>query len=346
MSRATRARRVAMAAAYGGGGVGALGVLGGAALYGLLIGETKLARRRIPAAAAELPNSHGTTWAAEGVSTRRPPVRMAMLGDSTAAGYGVNRDRDTPGARLAIGISTVARRPVHLENVAVVGAESSHLPDQVAQVAGPLDLAVIIVGANDVTHRIKPAESVRYLGDTVSALHATGARVVVGTCPDLGTIRPLAQPLRYVARRLSRNLAAAQTIAVVEAGGRTVSLGDLLGPLFAQRLELFSEDQFHPSAQGYAHAADAMLPSALDALGLHTRARSASAFTTRRARPVAKAAVQAAERPGTEVAATAVHGVAEGRRGRWARLRRRRPDHPVVTAPEHARPLADERDTG
>jgi lysophospholipase L1-like esterase len=323
-----------------------VGILGGAALYGLIIGETKLARRRIPPAAAELPNSHGTTWAAAGVSSRRPPIRMAMLGDSTAAGYGVHRDRDTPGARLAIGISAVARRPVHLANLAVVGAESSALPDQVAELTDHLDLAVIIVGANDVTHRVKAATSVRYLADAVRALRTTGAQVVVGTCPDLGTIRPLAQPLRYVARRLSRNLAAAQTVAVIEAGGRTVSLGDLLGPLFAQRLELFSEDQFHPSAQGYAHAADAVLPSALDALGLHTRSRSASPFTTRRARPIAKAAVQAAARPGTEVAGTAVHGETAGRRGAWARLRRRRPDHPVFTSPEQARPVAVDDEVG
>ena len=341
MSRATRARRIATAAAVRGGGVGALGLLGGAALYGLLLGETKLARRRIPPALAA-PDSHGTTWRADRVSATRPPLRMAMLGDSTAAGYGVHRDRDTPGARVAIGISAVARRPVHLTNVAVVGAESSHLPGQVTQIDEALDLAVIIVGANDVTHRVKPAESVRHLGDAVQMLRAAGAEVVVGTCPDLGTIRPLAQPLRYVARRLSRNLAAAQTIAVVEAGGRTVSLGDLLGPLFAERMELFSEDQFHPSAQGYAHAADALLPSALDALGLQTRARSASAFTTRRARPVAKAAAQAAARPGTEVAATEVHGEAEGRRGRWARLRRRRPQAPLQTSPEHARPTAED----
>jgi hypothetical protein len=200
---------------------------------------------------------------------------------------------------------------------------------------------VILIGTNDVTHRVKPAESVRHLGDAVRTLRAAGTEVVVGTCPDLGTIRPLAQPLRFLARRLSRNLAAAQTIAVVEAGGRTVSLGDLLGPLFAQQRDLFSDDQFHPSAQGYAHAADAILPSALDALGLHTRSRSAGPFTTRRARPVAKAAVQAVARPGTEVAAAEVHGEPAGRRGRWARLRRRRIRYPVQSSPEQARPVPD-----
>lgn len=341
MNRVGRARRIATAAAYGGGGVGLLGVVGGAALYGVIVGESKLARRRIQPAETDPPVSHDTTWTAAGVIPTRAPIRMAMLGDSGAVGYGVHRDVETPGARIAIGISAVARRPVHLTNVAVVGAESQTLPEQAARLIDHLDLAVIVIGTNDVTHRIKPAESVRYLGDAVRALRRSGAEVVVGTCPDLGTIRPIAQPLRSIARRLSRHLAAQQTIAVVEAGGRTVSLGDLLGPLFAQRRDLFSDDQFHPSAQGYAHAADAILPSALDALGLRTRSRSAGPFTTRRARPVAKAAVQAAARPGTEVAGTEVHGETEGRRGRWARLRRRLPRYPVQTSPEQARTVAD-----
>ena len=340
MSRASRARRIVTAAAYGGGGIGALGALGGAALYGLIIGETKLARRRIPQANGQPPAANGTTWAAQGVSNRRPPIELAMLGDSTAAGYGVHRERDTPGARLAISISTVARRPVRLTSVAVVGAESEALSAQVRELTAHLDLAVIMVGANDVTHRVKPERSVAALATAVHALRRRGVEVVVCTCPDLGTIRPIAQPLRYLARRLSRNLAAAQTIAVVEAGGRTVSLGNIIGPVFAKRHDMFSEDRFHPSAVGYAAAADAVLPSCLDALGLRTRERSAGAFTSKRARPVARAAAQAAARPGTEVVATEVHGAATGRRGRWATLRRRRPQNPVNTAPEQARPVA------
>ena len=84
------------------------------------------------------------------------------------------------------------------------------------------------------------------------ALIAEDCEVVVGTCPDLGTIRPIAQPLRVLARRWSRQLAAAQTIAVVAEGGRTVSLGSVLGPSFATDHGLFSSDEFHPSAAGYA----------------------------------------------------------------------------------------------
>ena len=93
--------------------------------------------------------------------------------------------------------------------------------------------------------------------------------MVVATCPDLGTIQPIQPPLRWLARRWSRQLAAAQTVAVVEAGGRTVSLGDLLGPRFAAAPDrMFGDDRFHPSVEGYRAAAEVVLPSALAALGV------------------------------------------------------------------------------
>ena len=125
-----------------------------------------------------------------------------------------------------------------------------------------------MIGANDVTSRTRPAVSVRHLADAVRRLTAAGCEVVVGTCPDLGTIRPIAQPLRTFARRWSREMAAAQTVAVVEAGGRTVSLGSVLGPAFASDRSMFSVDEFHPSAVGYAQAAAVLLPSVADAVGV------------------------------------------------------------------------------
>jgi lysophospholipase L1-like esterase len=339
MEPMSRRRKATLAAAWTGGALGGLGAIAGA-LFGLVIGETKLARRRIPQAMEDPPVSHNTIWAAAGVSSTRPPIRLAVLGDSSAAGYGVRRDRDTPAAQLANGISAILRRPVHVTNVAVVGSESRQLAAQLDELGGAdFDVALIMIGANDVTHRIRPADAVPYLADAVGRLRTLGAEVVVGTCPDLGTIRPLAQPLRSIARRLSRTMAKEQTIAVVAAGGRTVSLGDLLGPLFAGSTEFFSDDQFHPSAAGYAAAADALLPSMLDSLGMGTRARSASTFTTRRAKPVSKAAAQAAHHPGTEVVGADRHGRGPSRRGTLARLRRRRPRRPVPTSPESARPV-------
>jgi lysophospholipase L1-like esterase len=332
-----RGHRIAL---FAGGGVGGAAVTGAAALVAVVYGEIKLAERRIPKPKTGPPEHNDTIWAAAGVSRARPPIRIAMLGDSTAAGYGVLRDRDTPGAQLAIGISEAARRPVHLTNVAVVGAESPDLLVQLDALGrNRPDLAVIMIGANDVTERTKPSVAVPYLEDTVRRLRAIGAEVVVGTCPDLGTIRPLAQPLRAFARHFSRDMAKEQTVGVVRAGGRAVSLGDLLGPLFMTHVEFFSEDRFHPSAAGYAAAARAVIPSCLDALGIRTRVRSASTFTTRRVKTVRRAAAQAVAHPGSEVAGAERFGRSEGRRGPFAQLRRRRLRKPRETSPEEAVPV-------
>ncbi|WP_260604478.1 SGNH/GDSL hydrolase family protein, partial [Streptomyces sp. WAC05374] len=228
--------------------------------------------------------------------------------------------RETPGALLASGLAAVAERPVELRNVALPGARSDDLERQVALLlAHPgrvPDVCVIMIGANDVTHRMPPTESVRYLATAVRRLRTAGAEVVVGTCPDLGTIEPVYQPLRWLARRASRQLAAAQTIVVVEQGGRTVSLGDLLGPEFAANpREMFGADNYHPSAEGYATAAMAVLPTLCAVLGVWPETDRLEADRREGMLPVAKAAAEAAEEAGTEVT---------GARAPWALLKHRR----------------------
>ena len=336
MSRARRARRIAAAAAFGGGGVAGLGAAG----VGVLLAEAKLARRTIgtPFGRAT-PDSGGVYGFGPGV-----PVEMGMLGDSSAAGLGVDRPEQAPGAVVAAGLAALTGRPVRLHPVAVVGAESRNLDaqvDRLLEAAPALDVAVIMVGANDVTHRLKPSESVRALSATVTRLREAGAEVVVGTCPDLGSIEPIAQTLRWLARRWSRELAAAQTIAVVEAGGRTVSLGDLLGEEFASRPQvMFSSDGFHPSAAGYARAAAALLPSVCAALDVLPRDadRPPDLRLGEGVDDVVHAAARAAAAPGTEVSGTEVGGAALGPRGRWAVLLNR------VRAPLPALPRVGRRE--
>lgn len=316
LSRVARARRIAVTAAYGGGGIG----LAGAAFAAVLFGQASLARRAIPKANGLPPHAdgvYGTHYSGE-------PITLAVLGDSSAAGFGVESPRETPSAMMAAGLSRVTQRPVRVVCVAVVGAESRGLHPQVEAVLpySP-DAVAILIGGNDVTHRVRPSVAVRHLDQAVRHLIAAGAEVVVGTCPDLGTIEPIQPPLRWMARRWSRQLAAAQTIAVVEAGARTVSLGDLLGPEFAARPhQMFSADRFHPSAAGYASAAAAMLPSLAAALGYGPDAEPSSA-RGEGVLSLPQAAVEAADAAGTEVSATAVNGRDRSGRGRWVELRHR-----------------------
>ncbi|MCF3134309.1 SGNH/GDSL hydrolase family protein [Streptomyces olivochromogenes] len=330
MSRARVARRIAAGAAYGGGGVG----LVGAAAVGLVLAEVQMAKRHVGNGTDNhVPTAEGLYGLSYSVPGE-PPLRMTLLGDSTAAGQGVHRAGQTPGALLASGLSAVAERPVDLRNVALPGAQSDELDRQVALVlASPFpapDVCVIMVGANDVTHRMPPTRSVRHLSAAVRRLRTAGAEVVVGTCPDLGTIELVQQPLRWLARRASRQLAAAQTIGVIEQGGRTVSLGDLLGPEFAANpRELFGPDNYHPSAEGYATASMALLPTVCAALGLWPADEERPDVSRREGfLPVARAAAEAAAEAGTEVTAA----MPTGPRGPWALLKRRRRRR--VTEPE------------
>lgn len=335
MIRTTQVRRIAAATAYGGGGLTFLGAL----TAGVLFLEARLARRTIGELDGDPPMVDGVyglgTWA-----TEAEPIRMAMLGDSSACGFGVEEPLQTPGALIASGLAAVSDRQVSLVCPAFVGAVSGDLDGQVERVlpARP-QVVVIFIGANDVTHRVSPAVAVRQLGAAVRRLREAGAEVIVGTCPDLGTVEPIAQPLRWLARRWSRQMAAAQTVGVVEAGGRTVSLTDLLGAEFAANpREMFGPDRYHPSARGYAQAAAAVLPSVSAALGFWPDSEIRP--ETRRGEgvlPIYLAAAEAAEESGTEVAATQVAGRERGPRGRWTTLMRRRrrtvpADPPVDTA--------------
>ncbi|WP_067435812.1 SGNH/GDSL hydrolase family protein [Nocardioides jensenii] len=339
MGKTAAAKKLASAAMYGGGGLSALG----AGLYGVLRAEAILARKAIGDADGDPPNATG--WYGRG--RPGPALKVALIGDSSAAGYGVARVVETPGANLASGLAERADRRVYLRSFAVVGAQSKDLAAQVEQ-ALPIepDVAVIFIGANDVTHTVRPSQSVALLSEAVRRLRNAGVAVVVGTCPDLGTIKPINPPLKQVARTWSRRLAAAQAIAVVEAGGRTVSLGSILGPEFAAAPALlFGPDQFHPSADGYSSLAAVVLPSVMAALDLVPEHEAGpEALRGEGILPIARAAVEAARTPGTELDGTEVAGSRRGVRGLWVELRHRR-RHPSTTteAPHEAEAAHSEK---
>ncbi|MFC1411488.1 SGNH/GDSL hydrolase family protein [Streptacidiphilus sp. N1-12] len=258
------ARRLIAAALYGGGAIGLVAV----GLAGLLLTEAKIAEVRLDALKGEPPRADGLYGGAF-ASPGSTPLVLVVLGDSTAAGFGVDRGRDTPGALLAAGIASITERPVRLRVAAANGAASDDLEGQLDTVlrAEPTpDIALVMVGVNDIAKRIKPADSARMLGGTVRRLRAAGAQVVVGTCPDLGVVEPLQLPLRSLAQQAGRRLAAAQAAAVQQEGGHAVALAGL-GPEFAHRPEMFASDRYHPSPLGYQTAAIALLPAMCTALG-------------------------------------------------------------------------------
>jgi lysophospholipase L1-like esterase len=317
-------------AAYGGGAAGLLAGLG----VGLVAAEARLARRTIGEPTEHAPDPAG--------SYGRPrrgvkPLRLAMLGDSSAAGLGVDDSAQTPAALLAGMLARDLGRRVELDLQAVTGARAKDLDLQVQRVLRrAVDVAVILIGANDVTHRVAPEAACHALGRAIATLRAAGAEVVVGTCPDLGSVKPLMQPLRALARARSRAMAQAQAVVTVEQGGRAVSLGNLLGPEFETNPAMWSSDRFHPSPEGYARVVDALLPSVLEALGV----AAPTEVVGDTVQDLDVAAAVAASTPGLEVETLeGGEGAAATGPGRLARLRRRLP---VVGGGAPAEPTSEE----
>jgi lysophospholipase L1-like esterase len=303
-----RSRKIAAATLIGGSAT----VSG---FYGFLIGEAMLARRAIGTTDARPPSPDGV-W---GDDLPGQTIRVLVLGDSAAVGYGVTRADATPSGMIGLGLAHVMDAPVEVQCRAVVGAQTSDLRRQIdLDPDWKPDVAVIVVGTNDVTHQVSPRASARILGETVRRLVAADCAVIVGTCPDLGTVQPIMQPLRAVARRLSRALARQQTIAVVEAGGRAVSLADLLGTLFSEKRDLmFGADHFHPSETGYANMVSVLIPAITASLRQKERSH-AFAGHPRDLVSVADAAAESVEHAGTQVVPDAGPG------GRFASVLRRR----------------------
>jgi lysophospholipase L1-like esterase len=252
-----------------------VGLLG--SVVGFLWAQSLIARRRVGHPREEpfaVDGRYEPATAAVQADSAEHPLRMVMLGDSGGAGLGAAAPDDTPAVVVARGLADASGRPVELRNLSVVGARTSDLSPQVAVAleifdgSGP-DVAVVMVGANDVTHRVPARVSVRSLAAVIAALRESGCAVVVACCPDLGTVEPVPNPLRVVGRRLSRTLAAAQAMATEAAGGFPVELGALLGPEFAAEPgAYFSEDRFHPSSVGYRRAAEVILPTLLHAIAV------------------------------------------------------------------------------
>ncbi len=232
----------------------------------LLRRQAAIARRRIGKPLGEDAIDADKLWK----KSYGDPLRLLLLGDSIAAGLGAERRKDTLGARLAKGLAKELHRSVDLRTAAVVGSESSVLAAQIDGLPASYrpDVAVIVVGGNDVTHRVPVSESVEHLEQAIVRLRSLGAVVVVGTCPDLGALREVPQPLRSLGSRMSRQLAVAQRAAAVRSGAHVVALATVVGPFFITNPdEMFSLDKFHPSSLGYRRTAKAMLPAVLAALG-------------------------------------------------------------------------------
>lgn len=188
------------------------------------------------------------------------PLRLVVLGDSSAAGYGLTDPEHALPRRLGERVAGRLERPVRIVSFAADGARTADVSEQQVprlEVTGA-DLVAIVVGVNDATARRRPKhvheDTCRLITQVRRA--APGARIALLACPDLGAAPALPWPLGRVVGIATRLVARTQTRAAADMGVPCVRLEPTPGG------DGFGEDGFHPGAEG----ADAMAATLADAL--------------------------------------------------------------------------------
>ena len=202
------------------------------------------------------------------LTVTRSPLRLAVLGDSIAYGTGAGRAADALGPRLAAALRHDGH-DVELTVLAVPGAVSAALAAQVRRAVAPADgapdVAVVVVGANDLARLVPTDQAAAALGEAVGSLRAAGTDVVVVPAPDMSSIPFVPPAFRPVVRAASAVLQRRQEEVAAAAGARVAAVAAHVGRSFETDPAMFAADRFHPSSAGYAAIAAALTPFVLDA---------------------------------------------------------------------------------
>lgn len=186
-----------------------------------------------------------------------PALRMVWLGDSTAAGVGATSARLAVPRQVAGGLD----RPIELTNLAVSGARVQDVVDDQLQHLDALrpDVVLVSIGANDVTHLTARADFRRTYERMLAAIPNDALIVLLGV-PDMGAPTRLAQPLRAIAGLRGRQLDEVVRTLAGDHGTVYVDIAGATGPTMrSDTARYFAADRYHPSNDGYALWADAVL---------------------------------------------------------------------------------------
>ncbi len=215
------------------------------ALALLLAAQALYVRRTVPV----LPEPSGSRY---GTSGGGPPVRLLILGDSSAAGVGAVTQAEALSGQLVALLEK--DRHVTWRLIARSGYTTSGLLAHLQEhpLEGEWDVAVISLGVNDAIQRHTPTRFAADQRELIARLRErSGVRqFILSGLPPVHRFPALPEPLRWylgsAATQLDRTLA---SIAASEAGSEYLSLGVTAEQDVAAAM---ASDGFHPGPPAYA----------------------------------------------------------------------------------------------
>lgn len=223
-----------------------------ALLFPLLYAQAQ----RVRAGVEPLPEPPGPRAGREGRGGDE--LRLLVLGDSSAVGVGAPHQDLALARPLARQLAARLGRPVRWTLLAQTGLTSAAtLAHLKAHDVPEADVAVVVVGVNDITAQVPLAQVLRLRGEIAIWLeaHAGATEVLFPALPEMELFPSLPQPLAWWAGQMSRRNNRAQARwarawPLVQPRVVHVPMDGVMQP------NLMAGDGFHPGPGLYARVAE------------------------------------------------------------------------------------------
>jgi lysophospholipase L1-like esterase len=218
-----------------------------------------------------LPAADGDEGRADGTGTE---VRLLLMGDSMAAGVGVEHNEDGFAGQLATAFAAESGRPVSWRVIARRGVTAQYVKEYfIHRMKDPLnqwypDVVVISIGLNELLRFRSFAgwqRDIQILIRDVRHQLGDGVPLLFAGMPPVGHFPVLPRPLRTVLGMRAKVMDKILSKVAAKSGAIHV-------PLPAEVLrespgEFFARDRVHPSSRGYQELGRRMSPVVLAQLG-------------------------------------------------------------------------------
>jgi lysophospholipase L1-like esterase len=185
-------------------------------------------------------------------------IRLLVIGDSSAVGVGAPHQDLALAKPLARNLARLTGRAVRWTLLAEAGLTSAAALAYLKTRDVPdADLAVVVLGVNDITNQVPLPQALKHRGEIAVWLeaHAEVSQVLFPALPEMERFPSLPQPLAWWAGQMSRrnNRAQARWAAGWPLRSPLVHHVEMNGLM---RPDLMAKDGFHPGPGLYARVAE------------------------------------------------------------------------------------------